>query len=62
MTAATSTCAMVAVAVVVPGCPEGGAAVVVAAGLDDLKIADMMLPKILIVVLLFVSCLWASGL
>jgi len=41
---------MVAVAVV-PGCPEGGA-VVVAAGLADLKIADMMLPKILIVVLL----------
>jgi len=41
---------MVAVAVV-PGCPEGGAPDV-AAGLADLKIADMMLPKILIVVLL----------
>jgi hypothetical protein len=52
---------MVAVAVV-PGCAEGGAAVVVAAGLADLKIADMMLPKILIVVLLFVSCFLVTGL
>jgi hypothetical protein len=52
---------MVAVAVV-PGCAEGGAAVVVAAGLEDLKIADMMLPKILIVVLLFVSCFLVTGL
>jgi hypothetical protein len=44
---------MVAVAVV-PVWPEGGAADV-AVGLADLKIADMMLPKILIVVVLW-SC------
>src|SRR5215468_217328 len=50
-TAATSTCSIVAVPVA-PGAAEGRAPGDVAAGLEDLKIADMMLPKMLMVVLL----------
>jgi len=50
---------MVAVAVA-PGGAEDGAAGL-PAGLEDLKIADMMLPKILILVLLLCLAFWRAA-